>query len=129
MSNLARVVNQPSTVIHGAAGISASEFYEAFHRVWKPIAGPGGGPKPHIGKLAVVSAQLGTDRCQLGIAVSGGVDSMALAALCVNLKARKRKTFRPVFHAFIVDHKARPGSHEEAATVASRLKRSGMPRM
>jgi len=50
----------------------------------------------------------------IGIAVSGGVDSMALAWLTKSLaEAENMKV-----HAFIVDHGARPESAEEAQKVA-----------
>ncbi|KAI9713176.1 MAG: hypothetical protein M1820_001161 [Bogoriella megaspora] len=52
----------------------------------------------------------------LGLAVSGGVDSMALATLCT----RFRDQF--ILKAFIVDHGARPGSYDEALEVAKYLK-------
>jgi len=61
----------------------------------------------------------------LGIAVSGGVDSMALAKLCVELRKSRRYTYKPNFHAFIVDHRARPGSGKEANLVARRLSEIG----
>ncbi len=49
---------------------------------------------------------------------------MALARLCIGPKS----TTRPLvdFHAFIVDHRARVGSTEEAKLVASRLEEWGM---
>ena len=50
---------------------------------------------------------------------------MALATLCRKLQQRGRHLIRPRFHAFVVDHKARPGSGEEAAVVASRLNQMG----
>ncbi|KAI9717227.1 MAG: hypothetical protein M1835_004145, partial [Candelina submexicana] len=56
------------------------------------------------------------------IAVSGGVDSMALAKLCVDLQKSQPQIYRPRFYAFIVDHKARSGSGIEAKLVAKRLK-------
>ena len=61
----------------------------------------------------------------IGIAVSGGVDSMALAALCAKLQERHQSIYRPRFHAFVVDHRARPYSNGEAKTVASRLRNMG----
>ena len=61
------------------------------------------------------------------IAVSGGVDSMALAKLCVDLKASNIVESRIDFaqHALIVDHKARDGSGTEANHVRSRLESMG----
>lgn len=88
--------------------ISGTEFYHAFRNVWKPIQGPGGGPRPI-----------------LGVAVSGGVDSMALATLCADMM-RRDPPFRPRFHAFVVDHRARSGSREEAEAVVARLHDLGL---
>ena len=51
---------------------------------------------------------------------------MALATLCLKLQRNRRSFCRPHFHAFIVDHKARPRSHEEATKVAFRLRKMGM---
>lgn len=51
---------------------------------------------------------------------------MVLAKLCMSLPSVINKTLpKPDFHAFIVDHKARVGSHEEAHLVASRLNKMG----
>jgi len=66
----------------------------------------------------------GGDR-RIGIAVSGGVDSMALAHLCTQLRdAHKanQDSARPRFRAFIVDHRAREGSAVEAKAVAKKLR-------
>jgi len=68
-----------------------------------------------------------------GIAVSGGVDSMALAFLCSKMREKARKTHDtskddihvPRFRAFIVDHRAREGSDEEAKIVRGRLRSLG----
>lgn len=70
-----------------------------------------------------------------GLAVSGGVDSMALAALCMQLK----KEYTPFaadeypihvnqigFQAVIVNHRARHGSLEEARRVMGVLQSIGM---
>ena len=59
----------------------------------------------------------------LGLALSGGVDSMALATLCRGLQceARVRKQFEFSFEAFIVDHRARKGSSEETQVVSTRV--------
>ncbi|KAF8430346.1 hypothetical protein EV426DRAFT_556690, partial [Tirmania nivea] len=56
---------------------------------------------------------------RLGLAVSGGVDSMALAHLASALLAEPDPP--PAIHAFIVDHRARPGSTAEANAVAAFL--------
>ncbi|KJY00465.1 PP-loop family protein [Zymoseptoria brevis] len=54
---------------------------------------------------------------QFGIAVSGGVDSMALAYLCSVSHIGSQ------FTGFIVDHGLRPESSDEAAKVAEELER------
>lgn len=59
-----------------------------------------------------------------GIAVSGGVDSMALATLCQAL-AKARPQYRLLFKAYIVDHAARAESAREASTVAGLLQDFG----
>ncbi|KAG9657564.1 hypothetical protein KCU95_g12040, partial [Aureobasidium melanogenum] len=58
----------------------------------------------------------------LGLAISGGVDSMALATLC----KRVRKFKLPPITAFIVDHRLRPESTSEAQSVANNLGRLGI---
>ncbi|KAJ8607590.1 hypothetical protein MRB53_040174 [Persea americana] len=60
-----------------------------------------------------------------GLAISGGVDSMALAALCADL-SRSDTNSRPEFEAFIVDHKIRSGSTAEAELVKDRLETIGL---
>jgi len=55
-----------------------------------------------------------------GFAISGGVDSMALAALYA--RAKKSHHLLPPAHGFIVDHKVRPESTEEAEWVAEQLR-------
>ena len=49
---------------------------------------------------------------------------MALATLCANL-TRSGRRFRPVFRPFVVDHRARSGSRDEAEAVVARLKALG----
>ena len=61
-------------------------------------------------------------RPSVAVAVSGGGDSMALAALARAWADRHRCSV----HAFIVDHGLRPESAEEAATVASRCHALGL---
>lgn len=60
---------------------------------------------------------------RIGIAVSGGVDSMALAWLCASLaRSRPRENQgRFEFHAFIVNHNARKESTLEAINTRKRL--------
>ncbi|RMY94377.1 hypothetical protein D0864_05541 [Hortaea werneckii] len=57
----------------------------------------------------------------LGLAISGGVDSMALASLCRQFG--EASLHHPSFIGFIVDHKLRRGSTEEAHKVAECLRR------
>ncbi|KAF2706754.1 adenine nucleotide alpha hydrolases-like protein [Pleomassaria siparia CBS 279.74] len=55
----------------------------------------------------------------LRLAVSGGVDSMALATMYSS--ARRKHRSLPECHGIIVDHKSRPGSSEEAEWVKEQL--------
>jgi tRNA(Ile)-lysidine synthase len=55
-----------------------------------------------------------------GFAISGGVDSMALASLYS--RAQRTRSSLPSAYGFIVDHKARPESTEEAKWVAEQLR-------
>jgi tRNA(Ile)-lysidine synthase len=57
---------------------------------------------------------------EVGFAISGGVDSMALAALYT--EAQSANNFLPKPHGFIVDHRVRPESTEEAEWVAQQLR-------
>jgi tRNA(Ile)-lysidine synthase TilS/MesJ len=61
----------------------------------------------------------------LGLAVSGGSDSMALAYLT---KKSIETGLLPLLdvHAFVVDHRARPDSRQEAETVAGWMEEFGM---
>ncbi|GIZ41714.1 hypothetical protein CKM354_000501000 [Cercospora kikuchii] len=60
---------------------------------------------------------------RLGLAVSGGVDSMALASICSSYKKEYRQHN---FTGFIVDHGVRPESSDEAFKVAEELQRLGI---
>ncbi|KAM3424594.1 hypothetical protein BST61_g6585 [Cercospora zeina] len=60
---------------------------------------------------------------RLGLAVSGGVDSMALASICSSYK-KLHQTHS--FTGFIVDHGVRPESNDEATKVAEELQRLGI---
>ena len=66
----------------------------------------------------------------IGLAVSGGADSTALAVLCHALTREHRHQRKPhlavKFKAFIVDHNAREGSSKEAERVRGRLKPMGI---
>lgn len=86
-----------STVNDGGA-IGQDEFLEALQKVL-PLDDKRASAKP------------------VGLAVSGGVDSMALATLYANCKRPQL----PKLHGIIIDHKARPESTEEAQWVAEQL--------
>lgn len=62
----------------------------------------------------------------VGIAVSGGADSMALAYLCKQLERSSDVAGAISVTAFVVDHRARPESTAEAQKVASWLRDMGM---
>jgi tRNA(Ile)-lysidine synthase len=81
-----------------------------------------------------------SDNVGIGLAISGGVDSMALAALCSQLQdlshshhqsatkgqPLERGSLRHLtFQAFIVDHGLRSGSDTEAEAVSNILKGRG----
>jgi tRNA(Ile)-lysidine synthase TilS/MesJ len=70
----------------------------------------------------VLSVLLGVLRLTIciGFAISGGVDSMALAALYT--EAQSANNLLPKPHGFIVDHRVRPESTEEAEWVAQQLR-------
>ena len=50
---------------------------------------------------------------------------MVLSKLCTIVAKQSKKQWKPEFHAFVVDHKARKGSDEEAHLVSSRLEKLG----
>ncbi|KAI0613591.1 Mitochondrial tRNA(Ile)-lysidine synthetase [Pyrenophora tritici-repentis] len=86
---------------YGAAAslpITSEEFQNALSKLLKPVG----------------------NRKKLGFAISGGVDSMALAALYNEAQSVDELLSKP--HAFIVDHKVRPESTEEAEWVARELR-------
>lgn len=62
-----------------------------------------------------------------GLAISGGVDSMALASIC-SAFTKQNKQFQDCnpFSGFIVDHGLRPESKDEALKVAEELRRLGI---
>lgn len=62
-------------------------------------------------------------RIKVGICVSGGPDSMALAYLLRNMSSIEDIKLDPL--AFIVDHKARDGSTDEALKVCGFLDKIG----
>ncbi|CAL3962509.1 hypothetical protein PZA11_000350 [Diplocarpon coronariae] len=105
-----------------ASPITVKEFADALARVWRPANPLQRGPEVRI-----------------GLAISGGVDSMALAFLCSRLngayppaqlvpKTSGRSHAAGIrFRAFVVDHSARSGSATEAQAVAGLLEKQGIP--
>ncbi|RHZ73941.1 hypothetical protein CDV55_104960 [Aspergillus turcosus] len=95
--------------------ITVAQFLEHFQRAWSESRLSWGGQQ--------------TNRRiprNLGLAVSGGADSMALAILCKQLQEQNLVDGLAVT-AFVVDHKAREESSREARTVASWLSDIGRP--
>ncbi|KAI0451821.1 adenine nucleotide alpha hydrolases-like protein [Xylaria acuta] len=105
-----------SHVLHtGARPISTPEFAEALRAICPPRFPTA---RPNV-------------RRPVALAVSGGVDSMALAYLCSSLR-RHDTNFtiadNPVanFRAIVVDHRLRPESPTEARDVSAALKNMGI---
>ncbi|KAL1644670.1 hypothetical protein SLS58_004131 [Diplodia intermedia] len=97
----------PTSRLLAALPISVAEFRESLASIWLP-------------RVRVRSPRL-------GLAVSGGVDSMALATLCADLSGEvSDDDDTDVFTAFIVDHQLRSGSSEEAWEVRENLYRLGI---
>ncbi|KAK0613903.1 hypothetical protein B0T14DRAFT_462083 [Immersiella caudata] len=106
-------MNASTQILHrGARAISANEFYDALRATCVPR----------------YPWTRGTSDRGVGVAVSGGVDSMALMILCHQLQ----RGYQGVkiadngisrFYPFIVDHNLRNGSSEEAAAVDAAIRR------
>jgi tRNA(Ile)-lysidine synthase len=60
---------------------------------------------------------------QLAVAVSGGADSLALAAAAAQLAGRRGLTL----HGLVVDHRLQPGSADVAARAGKQLQALGFP--
>ncbi|KAI9803381.1 MAG: hypothetical protein M1833_000900 [Piccolia ochrophora] len=75
--------------------------------------------------FALWDATSGTSVGQ-GLAVSGGVDSMALATLCSQL-VQSNIGFHLDLQAFVLDHDARVSSDREASRTREELERLGIP--
>ncbi|KAL1855432.1 hypothetical protein Plec18170_004151 [Paecilomyces lecythidis] len=96
-----------------SGAISAAQFLEQFQKAW-------------------IESRLtrawfwtrGVPR-RLGLAISGGADSMALAHLCRRMQVEKLLDGLSVT-AFVVDHKAREKSSREARTVTGWLRDMGL---
>ncbi|PKY03617.1 adenine nucleotide alpha hydrolases-like protein [Aspergillus campestris IBT 28561] len=88
--------------------ITASQFLNAFHRTWFDSR-----------HTACRSRSRRLPR-RLGLAISGGADSMALAYLCRQWEMGLNQPDSTVM-AFVVDHRAREESSREARTVVGWL--------
>ncbi|KAJ2891926.1 hypothetical protein MKZ38_010552 [Zalerion maritima] len=124
----------PPPFVLRARPIRVSEFMDAVAETCPPIFGslfrtPG---FRDVGKEELITGFVtsqSADKTSIGIAVSGGVDSMALAYLCsmakhsVHLRIgdHRPREFRP----FVVDHGLREGSHDEAEKVTRELANIG----
>ncbi|CZS89644.1 uncharacterized protein RAG0_00959 [Rhynchosporium agropyri] len=94
--------------------ISVDEFSETWTRIW---------PKSRGARSGLTRPKSLT----IGLAISGGVDSMALAFLCSSMKDRlSLGNTHTDFRAFVVDHGVREGSHQEAAAVCGSLDKRGI---
>ncbi|KAJ5101762.1 hypothetical protein NUU61_003984 [Penicillium alfredii] len=102
--------------------ISVSQFREHFHRSWSKFRRTGIQPRKHGIKNGDDSFDLPR---RLGLAVSGGADSMALAYLCRQLEQSAVAGVISVT-AFVVDHRARAESSHEAKKVAGWLSDLGI---
>ncbi|KKK24549.1 hypothetical protein ARAM_006393 [Aspergillus rambellii] len=109
-SGLARSAN--------AAAINGPQFLEVLQRTWLESRRFWAG-----GETAPILPR------KIGLAVSGGADSMALAYLCKQWERNHSQDFgdRDVsVTAFVVDHKARKESTQEANTVSQWLLQMGI---
>jgi tRNA(Ile)-lysidine synthase TilS/MesJ len=83
---------------------------------------------PSVGRWHAVTVY-GMDLTDLylGLAISGGVDSMALATLYSTALKSPTGSHLPQCHGIIIDHKFRPESTEEAKWVSEQLKSGRKP--
>ncbi|KAI0145291.1 adenine nucleotide alpha hydrolases-like protein [Xylariaceae sp. FL1272] len=110
----------PQVLHTGARPIGLQEFADAL-RACCP---------PRFPNVATFSGSMNIPR-PVGMAISGGVDSMAMAYLCSRLRMQDRwfqLADNPVdvFRACVVDHRLREGSTDEARRVVKALKRMGI---
>ncbi|KAI1260849.1 adenine nucleotide alpha hydrolases-like protein [Xylariaceae sp. FL1019] len=110
----------PQVLHTGARPIGLQEFADAL-RACCP---------PRFPNLTNFAGNMNIPR-PVGMAISGGVDSMAMAYLCSRLRMQDRGfqlADNPVavFRACVVDHRLREGSTEEAGKVAKALKVMGI---
>ncbi|KAI1178172.1 adenine nucleotide alpha hydrolases-like protein [Nemania sp. FL0916] len=109
MGTLSHVLNT------GARPIGAHEFSEAVRAICPP-------------RFPTVRVNMSR---RVGLAISGGVDSMALAFLCARLRASDpnfQLADNPIssFLAVVVDHGLREGSRDEATAVSRAVRRIGL---
>ncbi|BCR98010.1 tRNA lysidine(34) synthetase [Aspergillus luchuensis] len=97
--------------------LTVKHFIDSFQRIWLESRPARTGRKydPHLPR-------------RIGLAISGGADSMALAYLCKQWELTQRQTSNDTVSvtAFVVDHKAREESTREANMVAGWLDDMGL---
>lgn len=108
----------------GVLPISIAEFREALYSVcsWNRIGKNRGPPNSDFEERFCILTAI-----TAALAVSGGVDSMALAALCSRFKKEENALLDVT--AFVVDHKLRCGSTTEANDVVQQLQDLGTYRL
>lgn len=120
--------------------ISVTEFVASLSKIWKPskchgLKTFGNYYIQEFKKNPIETFAFRTNCVLLGLAISGGVDSMALAALCAQMQSgafnsiqsdylEEKERFK--FRAFVVDHGVRSGSAIEAQAVAQVLEKRGI---
>ncbi|KAJ5122313.1 hypothetical protein N7448_003445 [Penicillium atrosanguineum] len=101
-------------------GVSVSQFAERFYQSWMNPRGITKAGEPNLLSLASIKLPW-----KIGLAISGGADSMALALLCKQMEELSDPG-TVSFTAFLVDHRARPESSQEANMVAGWLRDMGI---
>jgi hypothetical protein len=97
--------------------ISKDEFLESLFRIFPKESNPNGYSLGMFNDCSHISSSQDCSLLLSALAVSGGVDSMALAVMCKKYLPGKDTHLE----AFIVDHKLRPSSTTEALTVQKTL--------
>ncbi|PWY95850.1 hypothetical protein BO94DRAFT_620220 [Aspergillus sclerotioniger CBS 115572] len=98
-----------------SGALTVKHFVDSFQRIWLDSRPARTGRKP--------DARLPR---RLGLAISGGADSMALAYLCKQWETTRITDNDVTVTAFVVDHKAREESTREANMVAGWLDNMGL---
>ncbi|OAG13111.1 uncharacterized protein CC84DRAFT_1160330 [Paraphaeosphaeria sporulosa] len=122
----ARRADEPRRRVRDAIASSHAVLRRHAHAHHGPLKAEGAiGDAEFLGALRQVLPveKLQPTSAPVGLAVSGGVDSMAIATLYSRCKQSHRL---PDLHGIIVDHKARPGSGQEAQWVAEQLATLGV---